>query len=106
MARKIKIQFNDRDYFIEYNRESIVKLMSSLQKHKDGLEQAIDLIYYGLLKNHANEMPERDLIIGWAIAMGDQLKPFAEAVKDLVQDVVTIIQSEQKQGNLKWEVVD
>lgn len=106
MARKIKVQFDDKTYILEYNRESIIKLMSSLSDDESEIEQAINIIYYGLWKHHANEMPEKDLIYGWVIAMGSDLKPFVEELQKSIQEILETVKGEQKQGNLKWEVVN
>ena len=106
MARKINIEFNDTTYTIEYNRESVVKLMGSLKDEDSELEQAIVIIYYGLWKHHKNNMPDMDDVYGWVIAMGEgQLKDFVEALRVSIQEVIETVKSEQKQGNFKWEVV-
>lgn len=106
MARKIKIEFNDKTYVLEYNREAIVKLMGSQKDDDSEIAQAVNVIYYGLYKHHKYDMPDKDDIYGWVIAMGEQLKPFVEALQKSIQEILETVKSEQKQGNLKWEVVE
>lgn len=104
MAR-INVEFNDRKYIIEYNRRSIVKLMESQNEKDSEIESAVKIIYYGLYKNHSNDMPDMDDIYGWIIAMGEQLKPFVEALNGLIQDVLTTVKNEQENKGFKWGVV-
>lgn len=104
MARIIDLQFNDKKYSIEYNRESILKLMANRKDDDDIFDMAIQLIECGLLKNHKNEMPSRDDIVGWLLSMGDDLPKFVEALQESVSEVLEVIQSDQKSKNLKWGV--
>lgn len=104
MARIIDLQFKDKTYSIEYNRESIVKLMSKRSQDKDTFDLAIDLIECGLMKNHKDETPDREEIIGWLLALGDDLKPFVEALQESVEAVINVIKDDQKSKNLKWVV--
>ncbi len=104
MAR-INIEFNDKKYSIEYNREAIVKMLSSNKNDDSEVEQAVSLIYWGLYKHHKNEMPEREEIYSWLLSMGDQVESFVKALQSSIEDVLTAVGKEQKQGNFKWEVV-
>lgn len=100
MAR-IELSFYDKNYTIEYNRASIKEFLTF--KGKDDIEQAVALIKCGLIKNHKNDMPKDDEIIGWVLAMGEDIKPFAEALQEMVQDVLNSLKTDRK--NLKWEKV-
>lgn len=104
MGRIIDLQFNDKTYSIEYNRESIVKLMANRNDDEDTFEMAITLIQCGLMKNHKNDMPEREEIVGWLLALGDDLQDFVKALQESVQAVIEVIQADQKSKNLKWGV--
>ena len=107
MGRIIDLQFNDKTYSIEYNRESVLKFYASQQaekKEKDTMEVAIALIQCGLMKHHGDELPDRETIISWVLAMGDDLTAFVEELQKCIQEVLEVIQSEQKSKNLKWGV--
>ena len=103
MARIIDLEFNDKKYSIEYNRESIVKLMS-VSKNDDLMENAVSLIECGLYKHHKEDMPDRDSIIGWLLVLGDDLKDFVEALQESVEEVLKVIQNDQNSKNVKWGV--
>lgn len=105
MSKIIDISFNDKSYVIEYNRETVLKLMEKQSKSdgKDGIEVAYDFIYYGLLKNHKDDMPSKDAILGFLILMNDQ-QGFINAVSECVQEVIQSIEKDKKQGNVKWGV--
>ena len=104
MGRIIDLQFNDKNYSIEYNRESIVKLMENYDEKAPTIEIAIKLIQCGLMKNHQHEMPEKEQIVSWLLMLGDDLPKFVEALQESVQEVLKVIESEQKTKNLKWVV--
>ena len=106
MGRKIKISFNDKDYIIEYNRESVMKLMEKLNEKESDMEHAIEIVYCGLLKHHKDDMPERDVIFGWVLSMGDKAEGFVQALQGCVQEVLDAVKKETESGNLKWEVVN
>lgn len=101
MAR-IELSFNDKNYTIEYDRASIREFL----KHKDEgdeIEQIINLVKCGLAKHHKDEMPSDDDVFGWVMAMGEDVKNFAEALHGMVQDVLDTFKADTK--NLKWEKV-
>lgn len=106
MARKIDLSFNDRKYTIEYNRESVAKFMANMEgkDSESTIDLAVRLIECGLIKNHANEVPDRETIISWLFSLGGELQDFVNALKDCVQDVMNIIEQDTKSKNLKWEV--
>ena len=104
MGRIIDLQFNDKTYSIEYNRESIVRLMANRSDDEDTFESAVKLIQCGLLKNHKNEMPDKEEIVGWLLSLGDDLPNFVRALQESVQAVIEVIQNDQKSKNLKWGV--
>lgn len=102
MAR-IELSFYDRDYIIEYNRASVKEFL----KHKDDgddIDQVVALIKSGLLAHHADDMPTDDEVFGWVMALGEDMKDFAEALKGMVQDVLNAFQADRK--NLKWGKVN
>lgn len=105
MARKIEIEFDEKTYVIEYNRESVVKLMSSQNDDESDVEKAVNIIYYGLYKHHKYNMPDKDIIYGWVMALGKDLETFVKELTTCIEEVLTVIKSEQKSGNLKWGVV-
>jgi len=104
MARIIDLEFKDKAYMIEYNRESVIKVMSNRKDDDDTFDIAITLIECGLLKHHKNDMPDREDIVSWLLNMGDDLQKFVEALEDSVKEVLEVIQSDQKSKNLKWGV--
>lgn len=107
MARKITIEFNDKTYIIEYNRKAVAKLFAEINDKKsalDGVDSSILMIKYGLLKNHSNDLPDDDTICGWVLQLGDSAEQFVKTLQELIQEVLQTVQSEQKQGNLKWGV--
>lgn len=104
MGRIIDLQFNDKTYSIEFNRESIIKLMANRSDEDDTFEMAIKLIQCGLMKNHKNEMPDREEIVGWLLSLGDDLANFVSALQESVQAVIEVIKNDQQTKNLKWGV--
>ena len=104
MARIIDLDFNDKTYSIEYNRESVLKLMANRKDGDETFELAIMLIECGLMKHHSKEMPDRETIVSWLLSMGDELPKFVEALQDSVREVLELIQNDQKSKNLKWGV--
>lgn len=104
MARIIDLKFNDKTYSIEYNREAVMKIMTTRDEKDDMIEVAIKLIECGLTKHHKNDMPDRDDIVGWLLALGNELPTFVQELQKSVQEVIEVIQSEQKSKNLKWGV--
>ena len=107
MARIIDLEFKDKKYAVEFNRESVVKLLSKLNDNKnDEIEVAIDLVECGLLKHHRNDMPSREDIVCWLLELGDQLIEFVQALRSCVDEVVSAINEEHnnKSKNFKWGV--
>lgn len=105
MGRKIDIEFNDKTYTIEYNRSNVIKLIREMQKNKEETDMAIDTIYYGLLLHHENDMPSRDDILGWLMVIPEEdSEKFVSTLQELVQEVISCIEKDKKQGNFKWEV--
>lgn len=101
MARKIELEFYDKKYTIEYNRASVKEIFA--KKSEDDIEQVVALIKGGLILHHKDDMPSDDDIIGWVIALGKDLEPFATALKEMVQEVINTFESDRK--NLKWRKV-
>jgi hypothetical protein len=104
MARIIDLQFNDKTYSIEYNREAVLKIFSLKNDENDEMENAINLIYCGLLKHHRNEMPDREVIIEWLLALGEDTHAFISELQQCIQEVLEVVQKDQKSKNLKWGV--
>ena len=105
MARKqIELSFYDKKYLIEYNRASIKTFLRFKDKETDEIEQVIMLIKCGLEMHHKDEMPEDDIIFGWVLALGDDIKEFAKALQEMVQDVLDTFKSDRK--NLKWGKIE
>lgn len=98
MARKIELEFYNKKYIIEYNRSAVLNVVSF--EGGNNLETIVNLIKCGLVKNHENDMPTDDDIKGWILALGDDLMPFAEQLKEMVQDVISTFENDRK--NLKW----
>ena len=103
MAR-INLSFIDKEYVIEYNRASIRESLK-VKENLDELNQVIALIKCGLIMHHEDDvdMPDEDEIFGWVMAMGDDIKDFAEALREMVQEALDVIKTDRK--NLKWEKV-
>ena len=102
MAR-IELSFYDKDYVIEFNRAS-VKGFLKVRNSGDELDQVVALIKSGLLMHHEDDMPTDDLILGWVLAMGDDIKVFAEKLQSMVQEVLNSLKADRK--NLKWREVN
>ena len=101
MAR-IELSFYDKNYVIEFNRAS-VKGFLQVKDKGDELDQVVALIKSGLLMHHKDDMPSDDEVFGWVMAMGEDIKPFAETLQEMVRDVLNALESDRK--NLKWEKV-
>ena len=101
MARKIELEFYDNTYIIEYTRASVKEIF--LKEGKDEIEQVVALIKGGLQLHHKDNMPTDDEIFGWVMALGEDLKPFAEALQAMVQEVLETFKTDRK--NLKWRKV-
>ena len=97
------MSFYDRNYIIEFDRASVKEFLK-VKDDGDEIDQVIALIKSGLVKHHKDEMPSDDEIIGWVMAMGEDLKGFAEALQGMVQDVLTALKADRK--NLKWGKVE
>ena len=102
MAR-IELSFYDKNYVIEFNRAS-VKGFLKVRNGGDELDKVVALIKSGLLMHHANDMPEDDEVYGWVLAMGEDIKPFAEKLQGMVQEVLNALTADRK--NLKWREVN
>lgn len=99
MGRKvINLSFYDKEYTIEYNRASVLKVISN--ESKEPLDQVVNLIKCGLIKHHEKEMPSDDEIKGWLLALGDDMQEFANALQEMVQEVLNTFKEDRK--NLKW----
>ena len=106
MAR-INVEFYDKKYTIEFDREStkeFFKIRKDFNKEtKDPLDktrQLIDLIKCGLMKHHADDMPSDDEVFGWVLAMGEDAKPFMEALVDMINEIMQTVQTDRK--NFHW----
>lgn len=103
MVRKqIELSFYDKKYIIEYNRASVKAVVKN--ENQDTIDQVVNLIKCGLIMHHEKEMPTDDEIFGWVLALGDDIKAFAEALQELVQDVLETFKNDRK--NLKWGKVE
>jgi len=102
MAR-IELSFYDKKYTIEYNRVSVKEFLQ-LKGTGDEIDQAVALIKCGLAMHHKNDMPKDSEVLGWVMALGEDLKEFADALTGMVQDVLTTLQTDRK--NLKWAKVE
>ena len=96
--KQIELSFYDRKYIIEYNRSSVKLFIKA--KSDDTIDQVVQLIKCGLLMHHENELPSDDEIFGWVMALGDDMKEFADALQEMVQDVLDTFKNDRK--NLKW----
>ena len=108
MARKIKLQFYDKTYTIEYaNRIEVKEYFAQLSEIKDdktiesSMKALVILLKAGLIEHHEKEMPSDKDIERWATSMPNAQK-FYETLMSMVQEVVSAIDSDKK--NLKWEV--
>ena len=108
MARKIKLQFYDKTYTIEYaNRIEVKEYFAQLSEIKDdktiesSMKALIILLKAGLIEHHEKEMPSDKDIERWATSMPNAQK-FYKTLMSMVQEVVSAIDSDTK--NLKWEV--
>lgn len=102
MAR-IELTFYDKSYIIEYNRASVKEFLM-LKNKGDEIEQVVALIRCGLVMHHEKDMPTNNDILGWVLALGEDVKDFANALQGMVQDVLTTLETDRK--NLKWGKVE
>lgn len=98
MARKIELEFYDKKYVIEYNRSAVLDVVGF--NGENDFETIVNLIRCGLKKNHEKDMPTDEEIKGWLLALGNDLTAFADALKEMVQEVISTFESDRK--NLKW----
>ena len=105
MAR-IELSFYDKNYTIEYNRAIVKEFLRNKDKldQKSEIDQVVALIKFGLEMHHKDDMPEDDVILDWALALGEDLKGFIEALRDLIQGAIASIEEDRK--NLKWAKVE
>ena len=103
MVRKqIELSFYDKTYIIEYNRASVRAVVK--EEKQDTIDQVVNLIKCGLIMHHEHELPSDDEIFGWVMALGDDIKEFAEALQELVQAVLDTFKNDRK--NLKWGKIE
>lgn len=103
MGRKqIKLSFKDKDYIIEFNRMSVKEVLKN--DSGDEIDQIIALIKAGLKMHNEDDMPTDDEIFGWVMALDEDVKPFANALQEMVQDVLDTFKDDRK--NLKWAKVE
>ena len=104
MGRKrIELEFYDKKYTIEFNRTSVREVIKT-QDDDNTIQQVINLVKSGLIMHHKDNMPSDDEVFGWLIGLGDGLGSFAEALRDMVQDVLEVLKNDGK--NLKWGKVE
>ena len=102
MARKqIELKFYDKTFTIEYNRSSVKDVLK--HQEEDEMDKIVHLIKSGLIMHHENELPSDDEVFGWVMAMGDDIGEFANALQEMVQDVLDTFKNDRK--NLKWAKV-
>lgn len=102
MAR-IELSFYDKKYTIEYNRASVKEFLK-IKDAGDEIDQAVALIKCGLIMHHKDDMPKDSEVLGWVLALGEDLNNFAQALTGMVQDVLTTLKADRK--NLKWGKVE
>ena len=102
MARRIELSFYDKKYIIEYNRASVREVLKN--DKGDEIDQIVALLKAGLTMHHKEELPSDDEIFGWVLALGEDTKQFAEALQEMVQDVLDTFKDDRK--NLKWAKVE
>ena len=108
MARKIKLQFYDKTYTIEYaNRIEVKEYFSKLSEVKNddnienGIKALVILLKAGLVEHHKSEMPSDKELERWATAIPNA-ELFYKTLMGMVQEVISVIDGDTK--NLKWEV--
>lgn len=120
MARKIKLNFRDKTYIIEYsNRSEVLGYFSELNKLsskvlKDNKEVDIEnldvegsldalklLLKAGLVEHHKDDMPSDKDLENWVLIIPNATK-FYETLMSMVQDVLNTINDDTK--NMSWEV--
>lgn len=103
MGRKIDLEINGNTFTIEYDRASVYKYIANKEDSETiTIEDAVDLVYFGLLKNHEEEMPTKDDIFGWLLGIEDLTAFYTEVTKS-IEEVLTAIEQDKK-GNVKWGV--
>ena len=123
MARKIKLDFYNKQFVIEYaNRSEVKEYFANLKQYKKNIDKIINdkniseketietgygalriLIKAGLVEHHANEMPSDSDIDRWISSMPNA-KQFFEKLISMIQEVMSEIGEDRK--NIKWEVED
>ena len=98
---KIELEFYDKKYTIEYDRMSVKKVVSF--KGEDDIDNVVNLVKCGLYKNHSKDLPNDNDILGWVLALGEDVIDFAQALQEMVQDVLDTFKEDRK--NLKWAKV-
>lgn len=120
MARRIKLQFHDKEYIIEYsNRAEVLSYFAELDivsKNVAGKDKEVDvenfdvengfnalilLIKAGLVEHHKDDMPSDSELARWVLIIPNP-NEFYETLRGMVQDVISTINDDRK--NMKWEV--
>lgn len=108
MAKKIKLQFYDKTYTIEYaNRIEVKEYFAKLGNIKNdesienGLKALVILLKAGLIEHHKDNMPSDSDLERWATSIPNADK-FYKTLMSMVQEVISVISDDTK--NLKWEV--
>ena len=108
MGRTIDIELKLEDgktknLTIEYDRETVLQLMEAQNKEQSGVSSAIDILYYGCLKHHRNNMPSREELALLMVSV-DDFEGLIKMLTEMVQEVVSAFQQTKSQGNSKWVV--
>jgi len=120
MARRIKLNFRDKTYIIEYsNRSEVLGYFSELNKLSSkvvedngkvdvenlDVEGSLDalklLLKAGLVEHHKDDMPSDKDLENWVLIIPNATK-FYETLMSMVQDVISTIEDDTK--NMSWEV--
>ena len=98
MGKVIKLQVNNKEYILQFNRKSIL-LAEGIKDVPNDYEKVVALVQCAFLKNHPDiTKKEVEEIIE---EIGD-LEGFMKALTSIIEDCVNTL--DKKQGNAHWEV--
>lgn len=102
MARIIDIEFNGKQYTVEYNRIALLMLAQNKVNEDETISSLVNLLHYGLYKHHKNDMPSDDELLDLLNSV-DDLEGFMQVLGECVRETAQAIQDNSNQPkNAKW----
>lgn len=104
MARIIELEFKGRTYTIEYNRLSLLALAQHKVDENDAITSMVNMLHYGLLKHHKDNIPSDDELLD-LLACIDDLEGFMKELGECVAETAQALKENSNQPkNAVWRV--